>query len=61
MKKNNRKIAQIDITSDHSDLKDVQLVVKRIESELIEGKLFWKGTCGESMNIVGDNCLPIKP
>ena len=62
MKKSNRKISQIDITNDHSALKDVQFVVKRIDCELIEEKLYWKGsTANESMNIVGDDCLPIKP
>lgn len=62
MKKGNRKVQQIDITSDHSGLKDVQLVVKQIDCELIEEKLYWKGTtANENRNIVGDNCLPIKP
>ena len=53
---------QINITSDHAELRDVQLVVKRIECELVDDRLFWKGTItGDIINIVGENCLPIKP
>ena len=61
MKKGNKKLSQINITSDHAELRDVQLVVKRIECELVDDRLFWKGTITGDISIVGKNCLPIKP
>ena len=29
--------------------------------ELVDDRLFWKGTITGDINIVGENCLPIKP
>ena len=40
MKKGNKKLSQINITSDHAELQDVQLIVKRIECELVDDRLF---------------------
>ena len=37
-------------------------LLKRTECELVDDRLFWKGTItGDIINIVGENCLPIKP
>ena len=61
--KANQTLKQIDITHDNSDqMKDIELTLTLIDTELVGNKLFWKGTTSdETIRCIGENCLPIKP
>ena len=62
MKKANIPVHQIKIPNDHTELKNNELALQRIDTGLLEGRLYWKGTLsGEVINLVSDACLPIKP
>ena len=59
--KSNQVLKQIDISSDNQ-IKDVELTLRQIDTEVIDGKLFWKGTTSsDTFKCIGDNCLPIRP
>ena len=59
--KSNQVLKQIDISSDNQ-IKDVELTLRQIETEVIDGKLFWRGTTSsDTFKCIGDNCLPIRP
>ena len=60
--KSNLVLKQIDITQDTEQMKNIELTLKLIDTILVDGKLYWKGsTSGELFKCVGENCLPIKP
>ena len=62
MKKSNISVNQIKITNDLSDLKNHQLIVQRIDTSLINDRLYWSGSfSGEVIHLTGGACLPIKP
>ena len=51
--KSNQTLKQIDITQDNKQMK---LTLKLIDTKLVDGKLFRKGTTsGESIKCVGEN------
>ena len=59
--KSNQVLKQIDISSDNQ-IKDVELTLRQIDTEVIDGKLFRKGTTSsDTFKCIGDNCLPIRP
>ena len=60
--KSNLILKQIDITQDTEQMKNIELSLKVIDTILVDGKLYWKGsTSGELFKCVGENYLPIKP
>jgi len=62
MKKANVSLNLINISQGTENMKDVEFTLRKIDTELINGKLFWKGTAsGEDLKCVGEACLPIKP
>ena len=51
--KSNQVLKQIDLSS-NNQIKDVELTLRRIDTEVIDGKLFWKGTTsGDTFKCIG--------
>ena len=58
----NKPLKQIDLTQNDEGMKDVELTLKFVETQLVDDKDFWKGTTsGESFKCARESCLPIKP
>ena len=57
--KSNQTLKQLDITQDNEQMKNIELTLKLIDTKLVDGKHFWKGTTsGESFKCFRENCLP---
>ena len=60
--KQNETMSAIDLTRNDEELKNVELTLQFIDTELIDGCLYWTGTTsGDRFKRVGNDCLPIRP
>lgn len=60
--KQNVSLSEIDFTTQNNKLENIEFVIMVIDTELVDEKLFYKGTTsGEKIRVVADRCLPIRP